>query len=225
MSQQLKLAAQNRTVSGRNAVKKVKAAGFVPAVIYGDKNAPQNLQIATRDLNALMAHASSENILVDLEISDGPKKVSRLALIHEIQHHPVGRQVLHVDFQAVSATETLTASVPIEPVGEANGVKNFGGLLSQNLHEIELECLPKDLPESIQVDISALNVGDSIHVRDLVLPAGVTSTLDEDLTVFAVAEALVAEEPVAAAVVAAPEVIKEKKPEAGAAPAAAPAKK
>ncbi len=221
MSQQLKLAAQNRTVSGRNAVKKVKAAGFVPAVIYGDKNPPQNLQIAKRDLNALMANASSENILVDLEISDGPNKVSRLALIHEIQHHPVGRQVLHVDFQAVSATETLTASVPIEPVGEANGVKNFGGLLSQNLHEIELECLPKDLPESIQVDVSALNIGESIHVRDLVLPAGVTSTLDGDLTVFAVAEALVAEEPTAVAA-AAPEVLKEKKP---ADAAAAPAKK
>ncbi|MEO7933461.1 MAG: 50S ribosomal protein L25 [Chthoniobacterales bacterium] len=224
MSQQLKLAAQNRTVSGRNAVKKVKAAGFVPAVIYGDKNAPQNLQIATRDLNALMAHASSENILVDLEISDGPNKVSRLALIHEIQHHPVGRHVLHVDFQAVSATETLTASVPVEPVGESNGVKNFGGLLSQNLHEIELECLPKDLPESIQVDVSALNVGDSIHVRDIVLPAGVVTTLDGDLTVFAVAEALVAEEPVAAAA-AAPEVLKEKKPADAPAAAAAPAKK
>jgi len=225
MSQHLKLAAQNRTVSGRNAVKKVKAAGFVPAVIYGDKNQPQNLQIATRDINALMAHASSENILVDLEISDGPNKVSRLALIHEIQHHPVGRQILHVDFQAVSATETLTASVPIEPVGEANGVKNFGGLLSQNLHEIELECLPKDLPESIQVDVSALNMGESIHVRDLVLPNGVTSTLDGDLTVFAVAEPTVVEEPEPAAA-ATPEVIKEKKPEAGApAAAAAPAKK
>ena len=221
MSQQLKLAAQNRTLSGRNAVKKVKAAGFVPAVIYGDKNQPQNLQIAIRDINALMAHASSENILVDLEITDGPNKVSRLALIHEVQHHPVGRQVLHVDFQAVSATETLTASVPVEPVGEANGVKNFGGLLSQNLHEIELECLPKDLPESIQVDVSGLNIGDSIHVRDLVLPAGVTSTLDGDLTVFAVAEPLVAEEPAAGAA-AAPEVLKEKKPEAT---AAAPAKK
>ncbi|HEX8372157.1 MAG TPA: 50S ribosomal protein L25 [Chthoniobacterales bacterium] len=221
MSQQLKLAAQNRTLSGRNAVKKVKAAGFVPAVIYGDKNQPQNLQIAIRDINALMAHASSENILVDLEISDGPNKISRLALIHEVQHHPVGRQVLHVDFQAVSATETLTASVPVEPVGEANGVKNFGGLLSQNLHEIELECLPKDLPESLQVDVSGLNIGDSIHVRDLVLPAGVTSTLDPDLTVFAVAEPLVAEEPAAGAA-ATPEVLKEKKPEAA---AAAPAKK
>ena len=224
MSQQLKLAAQNRTVSGRNAVKKVKAAGFVPAVIYGDKNEPQNLQVAIRDINALMAHASSENILVDLEISDGAKKVSRLALIQEIQHHPVGRQVLHVDFQAVSATEKLTASVPVEPVGEPNGVKNFGGLLSQNLHEIELECLPKDLPESIQVDVSALNIGESIHVRDLVLPAGVVSTLDEDLTVFAVAEALVVEEPVVATVVA-PEVIKEKKPDAAAGATAAPAKK
>ena len=125
---------------------------------------------------------------------------------------------MHVDFQAVSATETLTASVPVEPVGEANGVKNFGGLLAQNLHEIELECLPKDLPESIQVDVSALNIGESIHIRDLVLPAGVKSTLDGDLTVFAVAEPTVAEEPAVTTAVA-PEVLKEKKPEAGAAPA------
>ena len=213
MSQQVTLAAENRTLSGRNAVKKVKAAGFVPAVIYGDKQQPQNLQIATRALNAMLAHASSENILVDLEISNGDSKVNRLALIHEIQHHPVGRQVLHVDFQAVSATETLTASVPLESVGEPNGVKNFGGLLAQNLHELEVECLPKDLPESIKVDVSALNVGQAIHVRDLILPAGVITSVDEDLTVFAVNEALVAEDPATPAA-ATPEVIKEKKPDA-----------
>lgn len=224
MSQQVKLAAQNRTVSGRNAVKKVKAAGFVPAVIYGGKDAPQNLQVATRDINALIAHSTSENILVDLEISDGASKVSRLALIHEIQHHPVGRQVLHIDFQEVSATETLVSPVLIETVGESIGVKSFGGLLNQILHEIEVECLPKDLPSAILVDVSALNIGDNIHVRDLVLPDGVTTSVDPDITVLSISEPTVALEPEPAAAIVAPEVLKEKKPAEGAA-APAPAKK
>ncbi len=222
MSQQVKLAAQNRTLSGRNAVKKVKAAGFVPAVIYGGKDAPQNLQITTRDINALIARSTSENILVDLEISDGATQVSRLALIHEIQHHPVGRQVLHVDFQAVSATETLVSPVLIDTVGESIGVKSFGGLLNQILHEIEVECLPKDLPSVITVDISALNIGDSIHVRDLILPTGVATSVDPDITVLSVSEPTVALEPELTSAVTAPEVLKEKKP---AEAAAAPAKK
>lgn len=231
MSQQVKLTAQSRAVSGRNAVKKIKAEGFVPAVIYGAKQQPLNLQVAARDIAMVLSHASSENILVDLEIKDGSSSVNRLALIHEIQHHPVGRQILHVDFQAVSATETLTAHIPVEPEGEPVGVKTHGGLLEQSLHELEVECLPKDMPDVIRVDVSALNIEDSLHVRDIKLPAGVTALADEDLTVFHVSEAVVPEEEEAAPAAESPEVIKEKKPEAGAPataeakPAAAPAKK
>ena len=111
--------------------------------------------------------------------------------------------------------ETLRTSVPVESIGEPNGVKNFGGLLEQSLRSLEIECLPKDLPELVTVDVSAMNIGDSIHVKDIALPSGVVALDDADLTVFLVAEPTVVEEPVAgaAAAVTQPEVIKEKKEE------------
>src|SRR5437868_9492480 len=111
--------------------------------------------------------------------------------------------------------EKITADVPLEALGIANGVKNFGGLLDQNLRALPIECLPRDLPDKITVDVSALNIGDSIHVRDIRLPAGVAAITQSDLTAFSVLEPAVEEEPVAevAEVAAGPEVIKEKKEE------------
>jgi large subunit ribosomal protein L25 len=213
MAKQVQLTARPRTESGRNAVKGVRARGSVPAVIYGHHTAPANLEVSLRDIENVLSHAVGENILVDLQIEDGAKKSSQLSLIQEVQHHPLARTVLHVDFQAVSATEEITASVTVEPTGEADGVKNFGGLLEQSIRSIEVRCLPQNLPEVILVDVTALKIGDSIHIRDLKLPAGVTATDDADLTVFIVAEPAVAAEPAATTEAAAPEVIKEKKAE------------
>jgi len=216
MAKQVQLTARPRSESGRNAVKGVRARGSVPAVIYGARTAPANLEVSHRDLEALLSHAVGENILVELQIEDGSKKSTQLSLIQEVQHHPIARTILHVDFQAVSATEEITASVTIEPAGEADGVKNFGGLLEQSIRAIEVRCLPQNLPEIITVDVTALKIGDSIHIRDLKLPAGVTATDDADLTVFIVAEPAVAVEP-AASEATSPEVIKEKKTEEAAA--------
>src|SRR2546423_3591510 len=181
----------------------------------------------------MLSHASGENILVELEIAGS--KGTRTALFKDVQHSPVGGDVLHVDFHAISMDEKITADVPLEPVGIANGVKNFGGLLEQNLRTLAVECLPRDLPDNITVDVSALNIGDSIHVRDIKLPDGVTAKTPADLTAFSVLAPVVEEEPVAAVAEAAagPEVIKEKKEEgeaatpaaSGAAKAAAPAAK
>jgi large subunit ribosomal protein L25 len=225
MAKQVKLTAERRTAIGRSAVRKLKAAGSVPAVIYGSKDKPEALQVSKRDINALLSHAAGENILVELEV--GGK--SRLALVQEVQHAPVGGAVLHVDFHAVSQDEVIEADVPLEPVGTANGVKNMGGLLEQSLRSLSIECLPRDLPDVIRVDVSALNIGDSIHVRDLPLPEGVTTRIQQDLTAFSVLAPTVEEEPVAAVAEAAagPEVITAKKeePEAGAAPAAGAAPK
>jgi large subunit ribosomal protein L25 len=219
MAKQVKLTAERRTATGRSAVRKLKAAGSIPAVIYGAKDKPETLQVSKRDINAMLSHASGENILVELEI--GGK--NRLALVQEVQHAPLGGGVLHIDFHAVSVDEVIQADVPIEPVGVANGVKNMGGLLEQNLRSLAIECLPRDLPDVIKVDVSALNIGDAIHVRELPLPSGVTTRIQPDLTAFSVLAPTVEEEPVAATAEAAagPEVIKEKKeePEAGAAPA------
>jgi len=216
MAKQVKLSARPRSESGRNAVKAVRARGGVPAVIYGSKTEPANLEVSRREIEALLSHAVGENILVDLEIEEGGKKTNRLSLIQEVQHHPLRREVLHVDFHAVSMTEEISADVVIESTGEPDGVKNFGGLLEQSMRSVSIKCLPQNLPEIIRVDVSPLKIGDSIHVRDLPLPAGVTATDDADLTVFIVAEPTVAEEPTAAAAPESPEVIKEKKPEAGA---------
>jgi large subunit ribosomal protein L25 len=190
----------------------------VPAVIYGAKDKPEPLQVSRRDINAILSHASGENILVELEFAGA---ANRLALMQEVQHAPLGGAVLHVDFHAVSMDEVIEADVPLEPTGTPNGVKNFGGLLEQNLRTLSIECLPRDLPDTISVDVSALNVGDSIHVRDLPLPTGVTTRISPELTAFAVMAPTVAEEPAAGAEpAAAPEVIKEKKedPAAAAAP-------
>src|SRR3954467_2321964 len=221
MAKQVKLTAEPRSAIGRSAVRKLKAAGSVPAVIYGSKDKPQALQVLRRDINALLSHAAGENILVELEVAGQ----SRLALVQEVQHAPVGGAVLHVDFHAVSQDEVIQADVPLEPVGTANGVKNMGGLLEQNLRSLAIECLPRDLPDVIRVDVSALNIGDSIHVREIQLPTGVTTRIQQELPAFSVLAPTVEEEPVAATAEAAagPEVITAKKeePEAGGAPGGA----
>jgi large subunit ribosomal protein L25 len=220
MAKQVKLSAERRTVTGRSAVRKLKAQGVIPAVIYGAKDKAEPLQVSRRDINAMLSHASGENILVELEIAGK----SRLALVQEVQHAPLGGAILHIDFHAISMDEVIQADVPLEPTGIANGVKNMGGLLEHNLRSLAIECLPRDLPDIITVDVSALDIGDAIHVREIQLPAGVTTRVQPDLTAFSVLAPTVEEEPVAAEVDAAagPEVIREKKedPEAAAASAA-----
>jgi large subunit ribosomal protein L25 len=213
MAKQVKLAAERREAIGRSAVRKLKARGVVPAVVYGGKDKPEPLQVSRRDISLILSHASGENILVELEING--EKAGRMAMVQEVQHSPVGGDILHVDFHAVSMDEKVEADVPLEPTGTANGVKNFGGLLEQSLRVLAVECLPRDLPDIITVDVSELNIGDSIHVRDIKLPDGVTANVQADLTVFSVLAPIVEEEPVVAEaeVAAGPEVIKEKKEE------------
>ena len=218
MATQVKLTAVRRTALGRSAVRKLKAAGSVPAIIYGSKDKPEPLQVSRRDVSAMLSHASGENILVELEVEGA----TRLALVQEVQHAPLGGAILHIDFHAVSMDETIEADVPLEPTGIANGVKNFGGLLEHSLRSLTIECLPRDLPDVISVDVSALNIGDAIHVREIVLPTGVTAKTPADLTAFSVMAPTVEEEPVVAAEPSAgPEVIREKKEDPEAAAAAA----
>ncbi len=223
MAKQVKLRAERRTAIGRAAARRLKARGVIPAIIYGGRNKPQPLQVSAREINAMLIHASGENILVELEI-DGEES-SRSALVQEIQHSPVGGDILHIDFHAVSMDEKIHAEVPLEAIGIANGVKNFGGLLEQSLRTLAVECLPRDLPDRITVDVSNLNIGDSIHVRDIQMPAGVTAKAQLELTAFSVLAPAVEEEPtpVAAEGAAGPEVITEKKPEGESAATAQPA--
>jgi large subunit ribosomal protein L25 len=225
MAKQVKLKAEPRKDSGRSAVRKLRARGMIPAIIYGANHKPQALQVAAREVNAMMSQASGENVLVELDISG--ERASRTALVQEVQHSPVGGDIRHVDFHAISMDQKIQAEVPLEPTGTAIGVKTFGGLLEQSLRALAIECLPGDLPDRITVDVSHLNIGDSVHVRDIQLPQGVTAKAQLDLTVFSVLAPAVEEEPAAAeaeVAAAGPEVITEKKEE-GEAAAAAPAAK
>ncbi len=226
MAKQVKLKAEPRNATGRTAARKLKARGIVPAVIYGGKQKSQALQVLERDINAMLSHASGENILVELEIAG--EKTGRTALLQEVQHSPVRGDVVHVDFHAISMDEKIEANVPLEAFGVATGVKNFGGLLEQNVRALAIECLPRDLPDRITVDVAALNIGDTIHVRDIKLPDGVVAKVPPDLTVFSVVAPVAEEEPVTpeaeAAAAAGPEVITAKKEEGEAATPAAGAK-
>lgn len=221
MAKQVKLKAEPRTAVGRSAARKLKAKGAIPAIIYGGKEKPQPLQVSAREVNAMLSHAAGENILVELEIAG--EKSNKTALVQEIQHAPVGGNVLHIDFHAISMDEKIQADVPLETLGVPTGVKNFGGLLEQSLRFLTVECLPRDLPDRITVEVSGLNIGDSIHVRDIQLPNGVTAKVQPELTAFSVVAPAVEEEPVAAAAEAAagPEVITAKKEEGEGTPAPA----
>lgn len=212
MAKQVKLKAERRDAVGRSANRKLKARGVVPAVVYGGQDKPQPLQVSARDISNVLSHASGENILVELEI-DGESS-NRMALLQEVQHSPVGRDILHVDFHSISMDEKIHAEVPLEAIGVANGVKNFGGLLEQSLRSLAVECLPRDLPDKITVDVSNLNIGDSVHVRDIPMPENVAAKVQADLTAFSVVAPVVEEEPAVATAVegaAGPEVITEKK--------------
>lgn len=191
MAKQTQLAAKPRSESGSNAVKRVRARGGVPAVVYGKTTAPFNVEVNKREFENLLAHAAGENLLVELLIEEKTGQRKCLSLVQQVQHHPIRGDVLHVDFHAVSADETIEALIPIEPVGEADGVKNYGGILEVIVRELPVRCLPKDLPEVIHVDVTHLGVGQNLHVRDIKLPEGVSAALDGGITVLSVVESKV----------------------------------
>ncbi|HEY4952622.1 MAG TPA: 50S ribosomal protein L25 [Verrucomicrobiae bacterium] len=208
------LKAYPRTQVRRGEVKKLRSSGRVPAVIYGRQAKPQNLEISAKEISDLIHHSASENLLVDLSVENDARS-KRLALVQEIQHHPLDGKVLHVDFHEVAENEKVTVHVPVETTGEAVGVKTGGGVLEHVLFKLKVRCLPKDLPEQILVDVTALEIGKSIHIADVKAPAGVEILGDKHITVVAVA-APRAEEEVVATDAAAPaagdvEMTKEKK--------------
>ena len=214
----LKLKAAPRTQTRRKGSKALRSAGRIPANIYGKSIAPQNLEIDSEAFIELINSAHSEIVLVDLEVS-GDSNV-RLALVQDVQHHPLSGEVLHVDFHEVKSDEMITIRIPVEAIGEAEGVKNGGGTLEHVLQKVRVTALPKDLPEQIVVDVSGLAVGQAIQIGQIQAPAGVTILGDKHLRVFAVAAPTTEVEAapaVAGAEAKQPEMIKEKKEEVPAA--------
>ncbi len=209
--EKINLKAKLREELGKEAVKKLRAQGLIPAVVYKGKNS-LNIKVLSKDFLEVIHTKAGENVVVNLQIES--KKPSRTAIIKETQYHPVRGDTLHVDFNEISLTEVLTVKVPIAVKGEAQGIKE-GGVLEHALWEIEVECLPTQIPENVPVDVSPLKIGDSILVKDLQLPGGVKVLSDPETTVVSLAVPRVEEEEVAKPEEEAvePEVIMEKKPE------------
>ena len=209
------LKAYPRSQVRRGGVKKLRGAGRVPATIYGRQAKPQNLEISAKEISDLIHHSVSENLLVDLSV-ENDARAKRLALVQEIQHHPIDGKVLHVDFHEVAENEKVTVQVPVETTGEAVGVKTGGGVLEHVLFKLKVRCLPKDLPEQIVVDVTSLEIGQSIHIGGVKAPKGVEILGDKHITVVAVAAPRAEEEVVvteAAPAAGDVEMTKEKKEE------------
>lgn len=197
----------------------MRQAGRIPAVIYGRQQQSQNLEIVAKDLENLIRRSVSENLLVDLSVKDDGRP-KRLALVQEVQHHPLSGKVLHVDFHEVAADEKVTVLVPVETTGEAVGVKTGSGVLEHVMFMVKVRALPKDLPEVITLEVSHLEVGHAIHIGEIKPPPGVEILGDKSLSVVAVgvprAEEEVVAEPATETLAAGDvEMIKEKKEEEG----------
>lgn len=224
MAKTLFLKAHTRKQIGRTGLKSVRSAGKVPGVLYGKQNS-QPIEINEKELTTVLHKSTSENVLLDLELHDDANKAEkRLALVQEVQHHPLEDYIIHVDLHEIAQDEKLHTEVSVREVGEAIGLKS-GGIFETLLRTLRVECLPKDLPEFITVDVSNLAIGQSIHVGDIALPEGVTVLNHKELSVFAVAAPKEEEVVAATTEVVQPEVIKEKKTDEAAAPADAKAEK
>jgi large subunit ribosomal protein L25 len=173
------LSASARPDTGKGVARTLRAAGRVPAVIYGHARAPQGLSLDARELGKLLGRIAAEATVIELSI-DG---TSSRTLIREVQRHPFKKQILHVDFQELVAGEKVIVRIPLQLVGTSEGVRLNGGIMDQPLRELVIRCDPAIIPSHIDVDISSLNLGDSIHVRELKLADGIEVETDMDATI------------------------------------------
>ncbi|MDQ8162920.1 MAG: 50S ribosomal protein L25/general stress protein Ctc [Gemmatimonadota bacterium] len=177
------LSASVRAETGKGAARKIRQAGSIPAVIYGHGREPQSLTINARETDKLLKSIAISSTVIELTV-DG--KTSR-TLIREVQRHPFKRTITHIDFQELVAGETVSVHCPIVYVGTPDGVRLEGGLLDQIMHQLHIEVDPSAIPNHIDVDVTALKVGKSLHVSDLVLPAGI-KVLDEPGTTVCIVQ-------------------------------------
>lgn len=208
------LNATPRTETGKGAARKLRQQGFIPGVVYGHGREPQALTINTREIDKMLSSIAVSSTVVELSFGGNTART----LIREIQRHPFRRQVLHVDFQELVAGEKVTVRIPLVFLGIPEGVRVSGGILEQIIHEVELRLDPAHIPNHIDVDVTALAIGHTLHIRDLKLPAGVEVLQEVEATVCAVSapKAVVEPEPTVEAVEepsAEPELIRKTKAE------------
>lgn len=176
------LNAQSRSELKRSRVKKLRDNGVLPGVLYGGSEDPKAVSVCATEFTKLMKHSASENILVDLAVDGG----NCLAMVQEVQHHPLSGNALHVDFREVRADQPIIATVPIEPRGEAYGVKNEGGLLEHVLFSIKVKALPKDLPVVINVDVTEMRSGQTMHLGEIPLPENLEVIGEKGIPAFSI---------------------------------------
>src|SRR6266498_5386105 len=214
MAQTVSLAATAREKTGKGAARQARFQKQVPAVIYGHGRTTQPLMVDALALEKALTGIEPESTLIDLTL-DGKKART---LIREIQRHPVRPDIIHVDFYEIRADEKVKLRIPVHLVGTPDGVRNAGGVLDQVTREVEIEVMPEHIPNRVELDVTALKIGDSLHVRDLSIANAVILT-GADLTIATVvpprAEEVAAPTPEAAAEVAEPELIRKVREEEG----------
>ena len=205
------LKSTQRSDGGKGVARKLRQTGRIPAVYYGRGKDPIPLVVSLKDLEEVIERAEGSNVIVDLRV-EGHASSDRKALIREVQRDPVSGSILHLDLQHISLTERITVEVPIVLIGTPIGVKDGGGILEHLLREVEVECLPTEIPSRLEVEVSALGIGDTLHVSDIKAERVIIKT-DADRAIAAVVPPTVLEEvkPVEEVVAAEPELIKEKK--------------
>lgn len=167
----LTINASNRDQAGSASSDRLRSEGRVPAVVYGKSKQPENLSVDASELRQLLRAIGNNAPVVQLKAGSG---AARTSVIKEVQRHPIRDTYLHVDFQEVADDELVTLEVPVHPFGEAWGVKNESGTIETVSHSVSVRCLPKDIPASINADVTELKVGDSFHVSQLPQIEGVT---------------------------------------------------
>ncbi|MFA6383809.1 MAG: 50S ribosomal protein L25/general stress protein Ctc [Candidatus Omnitrophota bacterium] len=212
---ELLLEAQLREEIGKNRSKALRHKGLIPAVVYSDGKEALSIKVSRSELLKLIHQHQIENAIITLKVKDDKKKTSRPCMIKEMQHDPVKGDILHIDLHEISLTKALKVNVPVTTKGEPVGVKSDGGSLEHIMWEIEIECLPTDIPKHIEVDISALKIGDVIHIKDIKFPEKVKVLVEPEAIVLHIAEPMKEEvAPVEGEAAATePEALKEKKEE------------
>lgn len=194
---QVSLSARVRDTKGKGAARKLRRDKQVPAVFYGPRAAATMLSVKYADLQSLIKSTTSENIILQLRIESDKGTETHSVILKELQADPIKPVYYHADFYEIEMDKELTVNIALHLVGTPPGVSK-GGVLQQVKRDLEVSCLPGDMVESIDVDVSALDIGDAVHVKDIALPKGIRSLEDEEETVAVVAAPHVAAEKVEA---------------------------
>ncbi|MDF1525496.1 MAG: 50S ribosomal protein L25/general stress protein Ctc [bacterium] len=179
-----KITAEVRETTGKGVARKLRAAGRIPAVLYGQGHDGVSLTLDSYELNQLLTTSGAKTSVLELEVKDGGKGPRRNVLIKEVQKHPYKDIILHMDLLEIAMDEEISVMVPIEIVGTAKGVRLDGGILEMKRRELEIVCLPHIIPDSLTIDVTDLEIGDNIHVEDVKVPVGVTIPHDTNFTIL-----------------------------------------